>query len=354
MSPYIVQAIANAGLFVGVVYVPLRAKQLGASFSEIGLLVGVYQGTMLVTNTVFGRWADFADRKRFVVAGLAAATVGMGIHILANSLGQLFAVRTFLGICAGVFPAALIAYFYETDKRLGRFSGFGSLGWAVGALIVGLVSANWIFAVGTLLLGIATVIAAQGLESQRVRLRQPFLSGEVFKRNWRLYLSFLLRHVGAFSIWTIFPVYLVDLGAARFWVGLVYALNPLGQFVFMNLLERSREQVLIRAGLFLSVVVFIAFGLARSFWQVIPVQVVLAFSWSCLYLGSLKELLRTNPERATVAGVLQSVLSLAAVLGALLESVTGVFGYRTVMFVAAGLAGAGAVLYLIPGGTRAD
>jgi len=61
----------------------------------------------------------------------------------------------------------------------------------------------------------------------------------------------------------------------------------------------------------------------------------------------LKELLRRNPERSTAAGMLNSMLSLAAVLGALLEGVTGAFGYRTIMFVAAGLAAAGAVLFAV-------
>jgi hypothetical protein len=41
----------------------------------------------------------------------------------------------------------------------------------------------------------------------------------------------------------------------------------------------------------------------------------------------------------------QSVSSLAAVGGALLEGVTGAFGYRTVMFAAAGFALAGGLLY---------
>jgi len=256
-------------------------------------------------------------------------------------------VRMLLGLCAGVFPAALVAYFYEENRRLGRFSGFGSLGWGVGALLVGVSQRVNLFLLAALILVVTAVVAVIGLRSQRVRLGQEFFDTRVFRRNWRVYVAFLLRHLGAFSIWTIFPVYLAHLGASRFWIGLVYALNPLGQFFFMNLLEHSAEDKLIKSGLILSILVFVAFGLANDYRQVIPVQLVLALSWSCLYLGSLKQLLRTNPERSTVAGMLQSVLSLAAVLGALLEGVTGAFGYRTVMFTAAGLAFAGALLYFL-------
>ncbi|MEO0071687.1 MAG: MFS transporter [candidate division WOR-3 bacterium] len=346
MSPYIVQLLANAGLTAAVVYIPLLATKMGANSSQIGLLVGTYQGMMFLASLVFGRWADFGDRKRFVVFGLLASAVALGTHLLVRNLYGLFVVRFLAGMCAGIFPAALVAYFYEENQKLGRFTGFGSLGWAIGAIVVGLVAVNSIFMVAAILLGITSGIALFGLRPQRVKMREPFLNLSVFKRNWRLYLSFLLRHLGAFSIWTIFPVYLAHLGASRFWVGVVYALNPLGQFVFMNLLERSRETTLIRAGLFLSILVFVAFGLANDFRQVIPIQIVLALSWSCLYLGSLKQLLRTNPERSTAAGMLQSVLSLAAVLGAFLEGVTGAFGYRVIMFVAAGLALAGTILYI--------
>jgi len=347
MVPYLVQTFANAGLTAAVVYIPLLAKTFGANHSEIGILVSAYQGMMLVASLVFGRWADFGDRKRFVVYGLLLSAVTLLVHTFASNLSSLFAVRAIVGLCAGIFPAALIAYFYQENDRLGRFSGFGSLGWALGALLVGLVSIQMIFVMSGLLVFLSTVIAQAGLRSQRVRLNQPFFDLTVFRRNWRIYISFLLRHLGAFSIWTIFPLYLAHLGANRFWIGFVYALNPLGQFFFMNILERVRDGLLIRAGLFLSIIVFTAFGLANRFEQVIPIQIFLALSWSCLYLGTLKQLLRLNPERSTATGMLQSVLSLAAVLGALLEGITGAFGFRTIMFAAAGIAVLGALVYII-------
>jgi MFS family permease len=342
---YVVQILSNASLMVVVVYVPLLAKGLGASSSQIGLLVGVYQAMLFVSSMVFGRWADYGDRKRFVVYGLIVSVAALAVHGFVRNLGGLFLARALAGLCVGVFPAALMAYFYDRSTLLGRFTGFGSLGWGVGALALGLLRPGWIFPFAAVAMALTAVVAVAGLKHQHVRLAQPFIDGRVLKRNWRLYLSFLLRHLGAFSIWAIFPVYLSDLGASRFWVGAVFAINPLGQFVFMNLFEKASEKLLITSGFILSVLVFAAFGLATNFRQVIPIQIFLALSWSCLYLGSLKELMRLNPERSTAAGMFQSVSSLAAVGGALLEGVTGVFGYRIVMFVAAGLALAGGLLY---------
>ena len=300
---------------------------------------------LFLSSMLFGRWADYGDRKRFVVYGLGVSVAAIAAHSLVRGLGGLFVARAIAGLCVGVFPSALMAYFYDRSTLLGRFSGFGSLGWGAGALALGLLKPDWIFPAAATVTALTAVIAAIGLKHQHVRLAQPFVDSRVLKRNWRLYLSFLLRHMGAYSIWTIFPVYLSDLGASRFWVGAVYSINPLGQFVFMNLVERASERLLIAVGFILSVLVFGAFGMATDFRQVVPIQVFLALSWSCLYIGSLKELMRRNPERSTAAGMFQSVSSLAAVGGALLEGVTGAFGYRTVMFAAAGLALAGGFLY---------
>ncbi|MGB9741780.1 MAG: MFS transporter [candidate division WOR-3 bacterium] len=344
---YLIQLLANAGLNAVVVYIPLWAKSLGANNSQVGLLVGLYQGMMFLSSLLFGRWADFGDRKRFVVMGLGLSALALGFHLLPRNLTALFSVRALLGISAGIFPAALVAYFYAGNRNLGRFSGFGALGWAVGALLVGILNNTLLLLVSALIMLFTAIFAQLVLQQQPVRLNLPFFNARVFSRNWRVYLSFLLRHLGAFSIWTIFPLYLAHLGASRFWIGFIYALNPLAQFLFMNILEPVKDTLLIRSGLWLSVVVFILFGIARRFEQVIPIQIALALSWSCLYLGTLKQLLRRNEEKSTASGILQSVLSLAAVLGALLEGITGAFDYRAIMFAAAGIAFGGALLYLM-------
>jgi MFS family permease len=342
---YAVQFLANAGLMAVIVFVPLLARDFGATSPQIGLLVATYQAAVLVSSFLFGRWADYGDRKRFVVFGLLASAVALGGHFFARNLASLFLVRALGGACAGSFPAALMAYFYHQNPKLGRFTGFGSLGWGVGALILGIINPRLVFPVsGALMLG-TTLLAAFTLKPQHSRLDQPFFDGRVLRRNWRLYLSFFLRHAGAHSIWAIFPLYIADLGANRFWIGFVFALNPFGQFVFLNLLERASERKLVLWGFILSMLVFAAFGIATDFRQLVPIQLGLALSWSCIYLGSLKELMRVNPERSTASGMFNSVLSFAAVGGALLLGVTGGFGYKAVMFTAAALALAGGALY---------
>jgi MFS family permease len=245
----------------------------------------------------------------------------------------------------GVYPAALIAYYYDQTGKLGRFTGFGSLGWGIGSILAGIVAAGWLFPVAAAVLSVTTMVALLGLKSQHVRLDQRFFDARVVKRNWRLYLSFYLRHTGAFSIWAVFPLLIADLGASRFWVGVIFALNPLSQVPFMNLLERFQSRTLIRVGLVLSAAVFACYALAPNHWWLIPIQVALGLSWAYLYLGSMKRLMERNPERSTAAGMFQSLFGLSAVSGSLLSGITGAFGYKVVVLVAAAFAVAGTLVF---------
>ena len=142
-----------------------------------------------------------------------------------------------------------------------------------------------------------------------------------------------MRHIGAYGIWTIFPIYLTQLGANKFWIGIIFSLNPFGQFLFMPYLDRYNSTKLVTAGLFFSTATFTIFGLCVNFWQLIPFQILLALAYSCLYLGSLKHLMQFNQERATAVGIFNSLIGLAGVVGPLI----GGFSYRAVMFFAAGL-----------------
>src|SRR5512139_2507300 len=122
LTAYAVQFLTNASLMVVIVYIPLLARGYGASSQQIGLLVACYQAMTLVSSIVFGRWGDYGDRKKFVVAGLVAATVALTLHASARNLGGLFAARALAGACVGIFPAALMAYFYNRSKLLGRYT----------------------------------------------------------------------------------------------------------------------------------------------------------------------------------------------------------------------------------------
>jgi predicted MFS family arabinose efflux permease len=74
----------------------------------------------------------------------------------------------------------------------------------------------------------------------------------------------------------------------------------------------------LRAGFLSSAAVFLFYSLIKSAVNIFPVQILLAFSWSTLYVGSLIYLLQRNEEKATATGLLGASISASMVLGPLL------------------------------------
>jgi MFS family permease len=346
LSPYIIQFASSFAIVSVLIFIPLLAQSYGASSPTVGILVATYQGMIFLSSALFGRWSDLKGRKQFVVFGLLVAALVFFAHHWAKNMTTLFLVRGLAGLAVGIFPAAIIAYVYEQNSKLGLFTAIGSLGWGIGSVFAGLVGVETrLFTYSALLYFGSFLFALIFLKPTRRHIEQPFFNWQIIKRNWRVYLSFFLRHSGAFGIWAIFPLFLAHLGASKLWIGIIYSINAFGQFFFMPHLERINSNKLIQLGLYFSTATFLIFGLCRNFWQILPFQILLAFSWSCLYLGSLKYLMEHNEEHSTAIGVFNSISSLAGIIGPLLGGLTGAFGYPAVMFSAAILTIAGALIF---------
>ena len=335
----LIQFFANLAPTLILIYIPLIAQSMGAQPAKIGLVISTYNLMIFLAGLVFSRLCDLKGRKQFIVLGLGLSTVAFLSHLLIKNLPSLFAVRAFAGFSLGIYPAALLTYAYEkNNNNLGKFTAAGSLGWGIGSLLAGIIAVYYkLFIMSSIFFFITFIIALFSLKQNKSCIKQTFWDLTVVKRNWRIYLTFLMRHAGAFGIWAIYPLYLSSLGASKLWIGIIYSINAFGQFLFMPYLNRYKSMKLIMAGLYLSATSFVIFALCRNFWQILPFQVLLALSWSCLYLGSLKYLMENNPERATAVGVFNSLMSFSGIIGPLIGGVIGTFGYRPVMISAATL-----------------
>jgi len=182
----------------------------------------------------------------------------------------------------------------------------------------------------------------------------PFFPKEVLKRNWRVYVPYLLRHTGANIIWVIYPLYIVSLGGDKFWVGAIYTVNLGTQFIVMLFLDRFQDKQLIKAGLLLAIMTFFSFTLAQNFLHLLPMQVLLACSWAGMYVGSLLYLMKNNVEKATSSGILNSVINVSQVFGALIGgAVSQLFGdFRATMYLATIMTILGFIFFTV--GRRSD
>lgn len=167
-------------------------------------------------------------------------------------------------------------------------------------------------------------------------LRIPLFPWGLVRRNWHIYLAFLMRHTGANCIWAIYSLFIASIGGDKFWISVIFTVNTISQFAIMNFIDRFDAEKLVSAGMVLSATTFLSFSFAQHYLELVPLQVLLATSWSCLFVGSLLYLMKHNVERATSAGILSSVISLGSVSGALLSGIISqFFGFRATMYTAA-------------------
>jgi MFS family permease len=350
VKPPAIQLLANAGVFASIFFLPVFARDIGVNEFQLGVVVALFSVATLVSNYVFGRWADVHGRRRILQAGLLLSAAASITQVLANDVLTLAATRILVGLAVGVFPSAMYAYVYDSRQKIGKFASFGAIGWGVGSALAGYLALFWaIFLLSSVFLFMAFLIALFLTPIPEVKLKVPFFPKAVIKRNLSVYVAVLVRHTGAHAIWVIFPLFLLDLNMDLFAVGMLYAVNTGTQFVIMwGAADKFDSRKLISFGLLLSAITFVTFTFARNFNEMFPTQIILGVSWATMYVGSLKFVMERNVERATSTGLLNSVMSICAIIGPLIGGTTvglalslGVdqlSAYRWTMYVAAVMA----------------
>jgi len=347
---YFAQFFQSAALFACGIFIPIvLERQMGADSLLIGVVVTAYQTAVFIAAVVGGRAADIRGRRRYLRIGFAMATLGIFLQIVASNPLTLLFVRVLLGIAAGMVSSVLVAYFmYETKGKIGIFSSLGALGWGFGSIIAGAVGdAAIIFSYSAVLMLVATLTIFALPKTEEIKHVVPLFPKKVFKENAAVYISVLVRHIGANFIWVTYPLFLMDvLGADYFWVGVIYATNAFAQFMVMRSLDRFDSTMLVRTGLALSAVTFLLFSMAQNYLQIIPLQIILATSWAALYVGSLKYVTERSPEKATSMGWLQGIISIAGIIGPILGGYLDIeIGYRNAILTAMFMSIVGLVIF---------
>ena len=323
-------------------YVPILAREsLGISEILVTIIVGGYASASFIASYIFGRAGDVYGRRIVIRLGLLLSMVTFGLLLLSSSFETLLIVRVMNGFCVGMYPGALAAYAYESEMKMGRYATWGAAGWGVGTLIAGYAAGfniYYAFLMSTLFLAIAFSSALTLPDIPREVVQVPWFPIDTFKRNASIYLAVLLRHSSAFAIWTLWPLFLYDLGGDPFSIAVVQATNAVAQVLFMvTITDRFDSKLLVSLGLITSAITFIWFPLARNIIEILPTQVLLGFAWATLYVGALKYVTENNKERSTASGLLTSMLSLSGVVGPIIAAVIYTIwpGYAPIMIFAA-------------------
>lgn len=147
----------NDGMMWGLF--PIFLASFGVPLAQIGVLAATYPGVWGVSQLVTGALSDHVGRKWLIAGGMWCQAAGIGVLVMGGSLAAWFFGAVLLGIGTAMVYPTLLAAISDVAHPEWRASAVGvyrlwrDLGYAVGALLAGLLAD---------LFGIAVAIAAVG------------------------------------------------------------------------------------------------------------------------------------------------------------------------------------------------
>ena len=178
MKAETINMLSNAAVFSSLMLISLIAEDMGASASEIGMIVASYSIANFISSYIFGRLSDIHGRRVFLISGLVISAIAAVLQYYANDTLMLLITRIIFGFASGMFPAALLAYAYESKRRINKFLAWGSGGWGLGTVVGGIVATMFTiyypFLFSALLMALAVPIALRMPFSNDVNIQISF------------------------------------------------------------------------------------------------------------------------------------------------------------------------------------
>ncbi len=322
---------------------PIIAKSVTDSILEIGLIVASFSFAQILSEIYFGRHSDKkGTRLKFIRIGFIGCAAAFGLHYFADDITLLFLARIGAGIASGIMIPAMIAYAYEINvdkKKAATIISFHALGWLAGIAAAGFANdLKLIFIISAASFVIGLMFTIKLPNTTQEKELEPGTTKKIIVKNKFLFLSLLLRHIGAAAVWTILPLMLMEkLGAELYQISIIYVANTLTAFVLMNLMA-SRINISnitkFKIGIGCTVFVFVGLSVITDWWMAMPFMALVGGTWAFLFIGGNFHLMENNP-RSTSTGIFSSTLSIATVVGPVIAgSIAFAFGYIPVMYFA--------------------
>ncbi len=333
----------HAGISIVFVFMPIIAQGVTQSVFEIGLIVASFSFAQILSEIYFGRHSDKkGTRLKFIRIGFIGCAVTFGLHYFADDISLLFLARIGAGIASGIMIPAMIAYSYELNhekKKAATIISFHALGWLAGIAAAGLANdLKLIFIISAASFIIGLMFTLRLPSPQQEKELEPGTTKKIISKNKFLFLSLLLRHIGAAAVWTILPIMITDrLGGELYHISIVYVANTVTAFVLMNLMASKinlSNVTKFKIGIGCTAFVFVGLSVITDWWMAMPFMSLVGATWAFLFIGGNFHLMENNP-RSTSTGVFSSTLSIATVVGPVIAgSIAVVYDFVGVMYFA--------------------
>lgn len=287
--------VAMTGVGIIVPFLPLYARDLGASGVLMGLIFSSFSLSRAITVPFVGSFSDRWGRKPFIIIGLAGYAAAALLLLLTSSAAELVVNRLLQGIFAAmVLPVAmaLVADVTPPGQEGRVFGGFNMsflMGFGVGPLIGGAVyeyaglAANFWLMAGISLAALLSVLFFIQEPPAAERLGGPrSLKGQMALVRDRPFVGILCARMGGAAGMGCFiaflPVIGMDKGLGNLQVGVLLTANVLVmtflQKPFGWLADRWSRLPLAAGGLAASGVLKIILPWGQNFTQLMTLAVV--------------------------------------------------------------------------------
>lgn len=111
---------------------PYYAEEIGASATELGLLMAVYSFMQFVFAPMWGRVSDRIGRKPVIMLGIFGLSLSFFLLAFATHLWMLFVARVIGGFLSAANMPTVMAYVADVTSEEDRGKGMGIIGAATG------------------------------------------------------------------------------------------------------------------------------------------------------------------------------------------------------------------------------
>jgi len=124
--------LVYVGFGIIIPVIPFYAEDLGASPTELGLLMAVYSLMQFLFAPMWGRISDRIGRKPVIMIGIFGLAVSFFLMALSTELWMLFAARIIGGFLSAANMPTVMAYAADITSEEDRGKGMGVIGASIG------------------------------------------------------------------------------------------------------------------------------------------------------------------------------------------------------------------------------
>ena len=319
------------------------AEEIGASSTEIGILLSIYSGMQLIFAPIWGRLSDEHGRKPAILLGLLGNAVALGAFGIAKSYIFLFLARSAAGIASAAVLPSVMAYVADVTTSEERGKGMGlmgaamGLGFILGPAIGGVMGRHdlpFFVAAGLSLLTFVFALALlpESLQKNAIGEQHEWISPrELFQRTTLdspltpLFLVAFFTNLSFAGLETTFPLFIKEgwgyeqkeMGWMFMAMGVIVV--PLQGALLGRLINWMGERRIIVIGLLLNAIGMLLFLNAFSFITLTIYLTITGIGNQLIRPANTSWISKQTPiGQGAAIGIMDAFLSLGRILGPLL------------------------------------